>query len=365
MKYFLYFLLPMGLCLGCSRPADPPNPAPAPGQVARLIQETFAGKPIVVAGSQRRNWVVAFERQHGGDLLDFQPADEPFPVIMMDQNGTKWDVLGRAVSGPMKGAALTPLNASMGFWFVFSASYPGLELHGNGTLPTPQQWDTLPGWEVPGGGLAQGADFDEIKALNTPVFIHYHPFAISPDDGFYLKDDDLVIAVRINQETKLYPHAILDWHEVINDEVGGVPVAVTYSPLTGTTSVWERDTVRYGVSGLIYNNNMLAFDWFTESYWWQLEGRSVFGGRKGERLALRHFVETEWGTWKRADPTPEVVAAEQGNSYPYGTYPYGDYQANSHITYPLLYEDSRLPPKERVFGIIVDGQCKVYQLSNF
>lgn len=355
--------------MGCEpSPALPgPNPevtAPA-GLGIRLIQETFEGKPIVVAGSQGRNFAVAFERAFKGQTLDFQVVKSRFPVIMSDQYGNNWDAMGHAVSGPDQGARLHPLNAGVGYWFVFSASYPGLEVFGEEPISAPHHWDTLSGWGIPGAGVAQGADFDQIKALDDPAFVHYHPLSFDPAEAFYLEDDDLVVVVEINGETKVYPHAILDWHEIINDEVGGLSVSVTYSPLTGTTRVWERNDIAYGVSGLIYNNNLLAFDRFTESFWWQLEGRCVFGGLRGEQLALLHFLETTWGTWKLADPTPNVVSGVQEQGHPYGTFPYGDYPTNDRITYPILFEDERLPLKERVFGVIANGVCRVYRMTDF
>lgn len=367
MRSILYCLIAALLWLGCDTSTVVPDVkvTGSTGLRTRLIQETFAGKPIVIAGSKGRNFAVAFERTFEGQVLEFQVAEKRFPVIMTDQYGNDWDIMGRAVSGPDQGAGLNPLNAGMGYWFVFSASYPGIEIFGEGTIPAPHNWDTLSGWDIPGAGVAQGADFDEIKALDNPAFIHYHPLSFDPVEAFYLEDDDLVVAVEINDETKIYPHAILNWHEIINDEVGGLPVAVTYSPLTGTTRVWERGDIDYGVSGLIYNNNMLAFDRFTESFWWQLEGRCVFGGLRGERLALQHFTETTWGTWKLIDPTPNVVSGVQEQGHPYHTFPYGDYSTNERITYPLLFDDDRLPIKERVFGVIIDGKCRVYRMTSF
>lgn len=367
MRCIVFSLVSVLLWMGCESSTAVPTPevGVSTGLSTRLIQENVAGTPIVIAGSQRRNFAVAFERRFEGRILEFQVTERRFPVIMTDQYGNDWDAMGRAVSGPDQGGHLYPLNAGMGYWFVFSASYPGIEIFGEGAIPAPLHWDTLPGWDIPEDGVAQGADFDEIKALDNPAFIHYHPLSFDPVEAFYLEDDDLVVVVEINGDTKVYPHAILNWHEIINDEIGGIPVSVTYSPLTGTSRVWERGDISYGVSGVIYNNNMLAFDRFTESFWWQLEGRCVFGGRKGEQLVLRHFLETTWGAWKLVDPTPNVVSGIQEQGHPYNTFPYGDYPTNDRITYPLLFEDNRLPPKERVFGVIIDGTCSVYRMTSF
>jgi hypothetical protein len=177
------------------------------------------------------------------------------------------------------------------------------------------------------------------------------------------------MVVSQNGETKIYPHKILDWHEIVNDKVGGVDISLTYCPLTGTGKVWKRKEEDladgFGVSGLLYNSNLLAFDRFTESFWHQLEGIAVFGDRRGERLDLVPFVETSWGTWRGLAQDPLVMSEQTGIDRDYTIYPYGDYKTSDLIAYPILYDDERLSPKQRVFSIIVEGQAKVYQLTDF
>lgn len=129
---FRWAVLVTLIFMGCSADVSVPGPVvpTSLGLKTKVIEERLAGKHIVVAGSKARNVVVAFERELNGVLLDFEGVDGGFPVIMADASGTSWDIWGRAVHGPLAGSQLRPLNGGMGYWFVFSASYPGLELHG-------------------------------------------------------------------------------------------------------------------------------------------------------------------------------------------------------------------------------------------
>lgn len=357
------------LASACEQTADTPsavaNPT-APSRSLHLIEDEVAGTPVLLVGSAGRSFVMAFDRRLEGTVLDFQAIQSRFPIVMEDQLGNRWDVFGRAASGPNTGEQLDWIPSGNGFWFMFGAMYPGLHLYGEGRVSAMVQRDTAWGWTLPTNAVERGADFDEIEPLDNPSFITYHPLESRPEESFYLHDDDLVIVVRLNGETKVYPHAILDWHEVINDEIGGVPISVTYSPLTGSTKVWRRGATTFGVTGLVYNGNLLAFDRETESYWLQWEARSVYGSRRGEELEQVPFLETSWQTWRLADPTPLVLSGVQTDyPFPYGTYPYGDYATNDFVSYPLLYDDPRLPRKQRVFTLLVQGEPKAYQLQDF
>ncbi|MEQ8702304.1 MAG: DUF3179 domain-containing (seleno)protein [Phaeodactylibacter sp.] len=335
----------------------------------KLIQEEFNGIPIVVAGSSNRNLIVAFSREVDGAVREFTPVQGQLPVIMEDEQGNRWNVFGKATFGPDKGAQLGYVNSGVGYWFVFGAFYPGLDLWGIGERSVNISPDTSADWQIPTAYVGQGTGFDGIPALDEPPFINYSPISIDPDHPFYMEDEDLVIVVSQNGETKIYPHKILDWHEVINDEVGGTLVTVTYCPLTGTGKVWKRSTADmdagFGVSGLLYNSNLLSFDRATESFWHQLEATAVFGDRMEERLELLPFVETSWGTWRGLSPSPLIMSEETGYNRDYTDYPYGDYKSSALVAYPLLYDDDRLPKKQRVFSVIVNGKARVYQFSDF
>jgi len=352
-------------------PSPNPNPGPDPaGSFSiKVIEDDFEGVPIVLAGSRGRNFAVAFERELNGELRRFIPLQGQLPLLMEDEQGNRYDAFGQVAAGPEKDAQLRYVNSGMGYWFVFGAMYPGLEIFGQGSRMAEVNLEPAPGWSIPTSVVAQGSGFESIQALESPDFITFSSLPTEPGESFFLEEEDLVIVVSLNGETKVYPHAILDWHEVVNDVVGGIPVAVTYCPLTGTGKVWKREAASpefsFGISGLLYNNNVLPFDRPTESFWNQLEATSVFGDRLGEQLTLVPFLETTWGSWKRFEDSPKLLSPDTGIDRDYTEYPYGNYKTSDIVTYPLAFNDDRLPRKERVFSVLINGKAKVYRLEAF
>ncbi|MCI4651347.1 DUF3179 domain-containing (seleno)protein [Phaeodactylibacter sp.] len=358
---------------GCDKQeASPPGAGNSLGHGTNVIvayEDSLAGHPIVVIGSERRDFAIAFSRLFQGQELAFSPLQGRLPVVMEDNLGNWWNMFGRAVYGPDRGAQLDFINSGVGYWFVFGATYPGLPVYGLGGQGLAIHPDTSGNWGVPSAYVSQGAGFDGIPALLYPPFINYHPFNLDPNEPFYLESNDLVVVVSLNDETKVYPHKILDRHEIVNDRLGGVEISVTYAPFTGTAKVWKRSgedaSSSFGVSGRIYNSNMLAFDRVTETLWHQIEGRAVFGQRLGEQLELIPHVETTWGTVLWFGPNPTVMDINTGSSKDYGEYPFGDYKESSTVYFPLLYSDDRLHPKERIFCASYGGVAKAWQMSDF
>ncbi len=217
----------------------------------------------------------------------------------------------------------------------------------------------IPQNEVFDGGPGQ----DRIPALTNPV--------IEPVQNItYLKDDDLVIGVKNDNNIRAYPHVILDWHEIINDNVGNLSVAVTYCPLTGSAIGWNRilngsETI-FGVSGLLYNSNLIPYDRATGSRWSQMLMKSVNGSLIGKNIKTETVVETTWKTWKEMYPESKVVSKNTGYSRSYGFYPYGDYKTNNNnLLFPVSHKDNRLPAKERVFGILINGDAFAFTFDFF
>lgn len=219
-------------------------------------------------------------------------------------------------------------------------------------------------WLVPQNEVFDGGPGkDGIPALENP--------AVSPatDIGF-LTGSDLVIGFCENGVYRAYPHDILDWHEIINDELEGMPVAITYCPLTGTGIGWERmisgQQTTFGVSGLLYNTNLIPYDRLTDSKWCQISLKSINGNLIGEEIKTVPIVETTWQTWKAMFPESTVVNTKTGFSRNYGIYPYGDYKTNNNkLLFPVSPMDTRLPEKERVLAVVVNDKSKVYQRGLF
>jgi len=219
----------------------------------------------------------------------------------------------------------------------------------------------IPISEVKDGGPGK----DGIPSLDTPKFVN-----IIESGASYLDDEDLVIGVVIGNDIKAYPHSILDWHEIVNDEINNKFITINYCPLTGTAFGWNSisDGVKstFGVSGLLYNTNLILYDRNTESNWSQLKLKCVNGILIGNEPEMVNIVETNWKTWRTLYPNTKVLSLETGFSRNYNNYPYGDYKTNQNF---FIFTPSPLnkilPNKERVHAITDENRAKVYQFQNF
>lgn len=218
-------------------------------------------------------------------------------------------------------------------------------------------------WSIPVAEVVDGGPGkDGIPALTNPNFINIQ-------STNYLSDTDFVLGFKQGNDVRAYPHAILDWHEIINDNIGNVSLAVIYCPLTGTGVGWNRvikgKETTFGVSGLLYNTNLIPYDRETNSNWSQILNESVNGSLIGEKANLIQLFETDWKTWKTLYPNSKVLSNTTGFSRTYGQSPYGDYNTNnSRFLFPVP-KDSRLPLKERVLAIVDGKNAKAFRFSSF
>ncbi len=224
--------------------------------------------------------------------------------------------------------------------------------------PTDNSW-LIAQSEVFDGGPGK----DGIPSVDDPAFV-----PASQID--YMTAGDLIIGIQLNGMIKGYTHPVLDWHEIVNDRVGGTPIALTYCPLTGTGSAWSRsikgEETTFGVSGLLYRNNLIPYDRNTDSNWSQMRLECVQGDLKSTRIETYPVVEMPWETWSIMFPNEPVITTETGFSRNYNRYPYGDYKENDdNIIFPIGDDDDRLPAKERVLSVILLDKSKVYTFAQF
>ena len=233
---------------------------------------------------------------------------------------------------------------------------------GSGNTNNTNQGPTI--WSIPKNEIFDGGPGkDGIPALEDPE-------KVSVVAGGYLLEQELVLGYFDGENAVAYPLQILDWHEIINDEVDFFPFAITYCPLTGTGIGWERtlngNPTTFGVSGLIYNNNLIPYDRQTNSNWSQMRLDCVNGPLINTEIKTFQLLETRWFTWKEMYPETKVLSLNTGFDRAYGLYPYGDYKTNEdNLLFPLDIDDRRLNRKERVHGIIIDDASKVYRFSSF
>jgi len=220
-------------------------------------------------------------------------------------------------------------------------------------------------WLVPCQQVVDGGSgVDGIPSIDSPSFSNVQ-------DVEFLEDWELVLGVKVGDAVKAYPHVILYYHEIVNDLVDDIPIAVTFCPLTGSGIGWHReidgDTTEFGVSGLIHKNNLIPYDRKTGSRWSQMLAKSINGELIGMEIEKIQMVEMSWGVWKQAYPESKVLNTNTGFERNYEKYLYGeDYSDdNSRILFPVYNPDERLDAKTLVHGIISESVSKVYPIDIF
>jgi len=232
-----------------------------------------------------------------------------------------------------------------------------------------------PDWMTPGRLRIR---FEEIAWGGVPALTGIpsldRPAMVAADQAGYLLDEDLVFGIAIAGDLRAYPLRILGWHEMMNDVVGGVPVALAYCTLCGAAILFETQLpgraapLVFGSSGLLYRSNKLMFDWETRSLWNQFTGEPVVGPLAGSgiALAMRPVAVTTWRQWRQRHPDTTVLSLQTGHQRDYGSgVVYQDYFASPALMFPALVGDLRLQPKDYVFGLRAAGAAKAWPLGAF
>jgi len=215
---------------------------------------------------------------------------------------------------------------------------------------------TIPAEQIVNGGPGK----DGIPALTTPEVV-----SASQGDTF-LNANDLVVGVVINGEARAYPHNVFWWHEIVNDVLGGKPIVVSFCPLTGSAMVHDPviggSTLNFGVSGLLFDNNLIMFDRATDSLWAQMRVSSICGDFVETRPKLLPVVQSTWKAWEELHPETTVVSFNTGFDRNYNRYPYGNYDQldDTELLFPHTFIDPRLRMKELVLGIVNGGVARAY-----
>ena len=202
-----------------------------------------------------------------------------------------------------------------------------------------------------------GPPKDGIPAIDKPDFTPAR-------SAVFLRDDDTVLGIVRDGAARAYPVRILNWHEVVNDRFGTEAVVVTFCPLCGTGVAFDARidgrVLSFGVSGLLYNSDVLLYDRQTQSLWSQLLAQAITGPLKGKHLTLLPLTHTTWADWRRQQPATEVLTTNTGQSRPYARDPYAGYESSDQIMFPVAFRSAGYHPKERVLGVKIGGQAKAY-----
>ncbi|MCC7194934.1 MAG: DUF3179 domain-containing protein [Gemmatimonadaceae bacterium] len=214
----------------------------------------------------------------------------------------------------------------------------------------------IPASEIRSGGPGK----DGIPALVSPR-------VLDASEAGYLRPADRVLGLALGAESRAYPIRILNWHEVVNDVLGGVPVLVTYCPLCASGLAFRREiageTLEFGVSGRLYQSNVLMYDRTHLGLWSQLQMEAVTGPQAGTALEPLPLQATTWEAWRLAHPSTSVLSLDTGHTRDYGRDPYQGYDRVPTLMFPVRYMDARRDPKDLVVGILNGSVARAYPLD--
>jgi len=203
----------------------------------------------------------------------------------------------------------------------------------------------------------EGAGRDGIPSIDTPIFKR------AVDYSFF-DEDTYVLGITHRGVAKAYPIPILNWHEIVNDFMDSTPIVVTYCPLCNSGAIYEANIggmrATFGVSGLLYQNDLLLYDRRSKSLWSQIMGKAISGSLSGQQLSRFHIQHTTLGAWKREQPETLVLTTRTGFVRNYEQSPFQEYENNDEIYYPPRNRSDLFPAKERVIGVRVGDHVKAY-----
>lgn len=212
--------------------------------------------------------------------------------------------------------------------------------------------------DVPIKEVYQGcAKRDCIPSIDAPDFV-------SSAQANHLDDEDLILGLDYAGVVRAYPAFILNHHEVVNDTVNNVPIAITFCPLCGSGVAFRREVggeaITFGVSGLLHNSDLILYDRKTESLWQQITGIAIAGPQRGQMLEAVPLTMTTWHDWRSAHPDSTVLSGVRQMSYG-DKKPYGDYDQSERLMFPANAAAARiLHPKQVVYGVrIAEGAVAV------
>lgn len=207
--------------------------------------------------------------------------------------------------------------------------------------------------------LRGGPPRDGIPSIDNPTFVS------SGESDF--DDGAQVLGVFFNGIAKAYPIGIMNWHEIVNDDFRGDVVSITYCPLCGSGMAYSgnlngRNTT-FGVSGLLYNSDVLLYDRRTNSLWSQILNKAVTGKMKGTTLTRINTQRTSLGAWKNLYPQTLVLSSKTGFSRDYQRTPYAGYDESNSLYFPVANKKDILHLKEWVLGVELNGKFKAYPIA--
>jgi hypothetical protein len=227
--------------------------------------------------------------------------------------------------------------------------------------PAAEPWN---GFDVSNASVAKdkivagGPPRDAIRSVDSPEF------AAAEAAGRWVAAANTVIGFELDGLARAYPVHLMEYHQIVNDELAGVPVVISYDPLTGLPAAYKRRvdgrTLEFGVSGLVYQSNFLLYDRETHSLWLQWSGEAIAGPMLGKRLERLRVRQEPFAVWHQRYPDTQVLARPLLKQIDYRYSPYSAYWASDKVPFPVDAVDSTYHPKELVLGLRAGDQARAY-----
>ncbi len=331
-----------------------PKPCPVPSRRSRKFLLTTFAAAVIAAGCSSSSTATSSPDQAEPDesgqvaaslceSTDNSPAFDPLA------SDSPWDLDGGVSTGNTDIEVTVTENAR--------------ELLDGRVQNTVEGWNT--NWDIAtvdiGEIIGGGPPRDGIPPIDQPMF------ETVAQGCEWLAGNEPGALVQLDDEARFYPLSILTRHEIVNDRIGDVPVAVTFCPLCNTALAFDRrvdgEVRRFGVSGLLRNSDMVMWDDTTESMWQQITGEAIAGEAAGTRLEVLNTSIVSFEQFSASFPEGRSLSRETGFGIDYGANPYGGYSSSGR---PFLFDgeiDQRIPALERVVAVTVGETSRAYPFS--
>lgn len=245
---------------------------------------------------------------------------------------------------------------------------PDVDLSQHSVPLTDVYFDTFDGGAVPlseSSRELREALLDAIPPIDRPIYGE-------ASAGDWLAPTDLVLGYLAGDVAYAYPFKILNFHEIVNDELDGIPVLITYCPLCGSGVVYDRrvngEVFSFGNTSALYEADLVMVDRTTGSYWWQVAGTAIVGTLTGTSLDPLPSVVTTWSDWASQHPGTLILTRDTGHPAPYeqdSFAAYSDFLDAGRFPFPVGDDarDGRLPPSARVVGVVINGVARAFPVE--
>jgi hypothetical protein len=283
------------------------------------------------------------------------------------ETGTLWNLRGEAIDGELAGQQLEQVPAYSAYWFAWASFWQNTAVWSAAGVSDNGRLESDSFAALPNSEFQPDLPRDAISPIDDPGANFSVAEFVNAAQAEYFMDEDIVVGVVINGDARAYPVKILNFHEIVNHQVGGRQVAVTYCPLTASGIHFATEEIAFGNTGGLYNNNMVMYDRRTESFWSQMRLSAIIGTHATERLDLLPVFQGTWQAWRTLYPNTGVLTENTGynRNYRQDIYIVSNYTTSTDVWFRQTPQiDTRFHPKEMVVGLVGTETVIAYPFTN-